>query len=121
MKLVLENTRLKASIETLQRDLQRNRENELKMIEILRQSKEKMGRYKEMMKGKSRKVSEVTESNLELRGRVKEFEGRVRQLNAYSVWQEGQIEALREELEGRKKDEGRGEKEFGLLDRIEEL
>lgn len=95
MKILLENSRLKASIDCLSNDLRRQRSNEIKIAQILKESKDKISEFKHLLKEKSRKISELTSSNIELRSSISDLEDKVNQINSYSAWQETQIRDLK--------------------------
>lgn len=57
MKILLENNRLKSNVEILRRDLDYHRANELKIAQILKESKEKIAEFKSSLKEKSKRIS----------------------------------------------------------------
>lgn len=73
MKIILENNRLKGSIEALRSDLNQQRANEIKIAQILKESKDKLSHFKQLVKEKSKKVCELSQSNIELRGTITEL------------------------------------------------
>lgn len=52
-----------------------------------------------MVKEKSKRISELADKNIELRGKVEEMEGKLNHMNSYSQWQEGQVRDLKKELQ----------------------
>jgi septation ring formation regulator EzrA len=61
---------LKGSIDTLKQDLESYKGNERKIIEVLRESKLKISEYKERIKAKSKKITDVTDSNINLKNKL---------------------------------------------------
>ena len=106
MKILIENRRLKASIDTMKNDIDKHKRNELKIASILKESKTKIVTFKDLIKDKSRKISQITENNIELKGKVGEMEEKINQLNSYSIWQEGQIRDLKKQLSEEAEREG---------------
>ncbi len=54
--------------------------------------------YKQLIKDKSKKISELTDNKLQLKGKVNSLEEKINQLNSYCNWQEGHIRDLKKEL-----------------------
>ena len=98
MKVLIENKRLKANIETLKGDLNLHRSNEIQIAEILKESKTKITDLKQAVKMKSHKISIITQSNIGFKNTIHQQEQKIQQLNSYSIWQENQIRELKREL-----------------------
>lgn len=95
MKIILQNSRLKTSIDTLRQDIRYYQENESKIIEILRESKAKISDYKQKLKTKSKKISELTDKNIALKGQISQLQDKVANMTSYSEWQTKQLEELK--------------------------
>ena len=90
----------------MKNDIDKHKRNELKIASILKESKTKIVTFKDLIKDKSRKISQITENNIELKGKVGEMEEKINQLNSYSIWQEGQIRDLKKQLSEEAEREG---------------
>ena len=56
-KIILENARLKTSLDVLRQDVNIYKQNEMSILEVLKESKLKIVDYKSQLKSKSKKVS----------------------------------------------------------------
>lgn len=67
-------------------------------MDILRESKNKLADYKEKLKEKSKRVTEVTDKNIALKGQMTQLELKISNMTSYSEWQERQIQELKMDI-----------------------
>lgn len=61
-------------------------------MDVLKESKLKIVDYKSQIKSKSKKVSELLDTNMVLKTKIEQLEGKISNITAYSEWQENQMQ-----------------------------